>query len=147
MEQLKERVGYYLARFEGAITWAGHIVESLIGLLVVAAIAITIWRLLPEFAALVAADNVTYAFMELLDRIFVVIIGLEFLTMLCRPSSDNVLETIIFLVARHMIINETTPLQDLCSTISIILLVVTRTYLARLAFRRRQVEEACEKDS
>jgi hypothetical protein len=46
--------------------------------------------------------------------------------MLCRPDADNVLETLIFLVARHMIVTDTTPVQDLVSTISILMLLVMK---------------------
>jgi hypothetical protein len=40
--------------------------------------------------------------------------------MLCRPTSENVLETIIFLIARNMVINHGTPVENLISAITII---------------------------
>ncbi|MCR4746223.1 MAG: hypothetical protein K5894_13465, partial [Lachnospiraceae bacterium] len=55
--------------------------------------------------------------------------AIEFFKMLCHPTSENVLETIIFLVARHMIINQTTPIEDFVSVIGIILLVVAKRFL------------------
>ena len=57
------------------------------------------------------------------------VIGIEFLEMLCRPSSENVIEVLIFLVARHMIVGDTTPYQDFVSVISVALLCVVRRYL------------------
>lgn len=64
-----------------------------------------------------------------LDTIFTLVIGIEFLEMLCRPNSENVLEVLIFLVARHMIAGSTTPMEDFVSVISISLLCVLRRYL------------------
>ncbi len=39
------------------------------------------------------------------------------------------MEVLIFLVARHMIVSDTTPMEDFISVISIILLCVLRRYL------------------
>ena len=66
-------------------------------------------------------------FKEYLDTTLV--IGIEFLEMLCRPNSENVLEVLIFLVARHMIAGSTSPMEDFVSVISISLLCVLRRYL------------------
>ena len=69
-------------------------------------------------------------------------IGVVFLKMLCRPTADNVLETIIFLVARHMIVvTTTTPLDDLISTISIVLLCFVRRYLKEHRMKDKMREE------
>ena len=68
-------------------------------------------------------------FKEYLDTIFTLVIGIEFLEMLCRPNSQNVLEVLIFLVARHMIAGSTSPMEDFVSVISISLLCVLRRYL------------------
>lgn len=68
-------------------------------------------------------------FREYLEHILTLVIGMEFLQMLCKPNSDNVLETLIFLVARHMIVGETDPYQDFVSVISVALLCIVKRYL------------------
>lgn len=68
-------------------------------------------------------------FKEYLEQIFTLIIGVEFLAMLCRPDSDHVIEVLIFLVARHMIVGDTTSYQDFVSVISIALLCILRRFL------------------
>lgn len=73
-------------------------------------------------------EDVAY-FREFLEHIFTLVIGIEFVQMLCKPNSDNVLETLIFLVARHMIVGETTAYQDFVSVISVALLCILRRYL------------------
>lgn len=78
-------------------------------------------------------------FKHYLEQIFMLVIGIEFLGMLCRPSSENVIEVLIFLVARHMIVGDTTPYQDFVSVISVALLCVVRRYL-------RVAEEKQKKD-
>lgn len=71
----------------------------------------------------------TSSFKQYLDQIFMLVIGIEFLVMLCKPSSENVIEVLIFLVARHMIVGDTTPYQDFASVFSVALLCVVRRYL------------------
>lgn len=70
-------------------------------------------------------------FQHYLEQVFLLIIGVEFLHMLCRPSSENVIEVLIFLIARHMIVGDTTTYQDFVSVISVILLCLVRRYLSR----------------
>lgn len=69
------------------------------------------------------------AFRHYLEKIFVLVIGIEFLEMLCHPNSDNVIQVLIFLVARHMIVGETTPFEDFVSVLSIAVLIVLRKYM------------------
>lgn len=69
------------------------------------------------------------SFNHYLELILMLVIGLEFLQMLCRPNADNVIEILIFLVARHMIVGTTTPLDDFVSVISICILCALRRYL------------------
>jgi len=68
-------------------------------------------------------------FRHYLEKIFVLVIGIEFLEMLCHPNSDNVIQVLIFLVARHMIVGETTPYEDFVSVLSIAVLFILRKYM------------------
>lgn len=107
-----------------------HILEMIAALFVLVAVVIALVSLIPHMPQLWENRSGSEAFLDFLEQVFLVVIGVEFLKMLCRPTADNVLETIIFLVARHMIVvTTTTPLDDLISTISIVLLCFVRRYL------------------
>ena len=69
------------------------------------------------------------AFLTFTGSIFNILIGIEFLKMLCQPSEDTVLEVLMFLVARHMIIEPTTVYENLVTIISIGLLFAIKKYL------------------
>lgn len=43
----------------------------------------------------------TAEFLIFLEDMFSLVVGIEFIKMLCRPSADNVIEVLIFLTARH----------------------------------------------
>lgn len=116
-------------KFKGNITKICELLELVVAVLVLIGILLSICSLVKDFAIFKAILNHTESFRSYLDQIFVIVIGIEFLQMLCRPNSDNIMEVLIFLVARHMIVTDTTPFEDFISVISIILLCVLRRYL------------------
>lgn len=116
-------------RFLKYIQNACHILELVAALLVLVGIVLALVSLLRDISLFQALASETDAFSEYLEKIFTVVIGIEFLQMLCRPDSEYVLEILIFLVARHMIVGHTTPYEDFVSVISVILLCMVRRYL------------------
>jgi hypothetical protein len=70
------------------------------------------------------------AFLTFVGYVFNILIGIEFLKMLCQPSPDTVLEVLIFLVARHMILDHTTVIENLLTIISIGILFAIKKYIS-----------------
>lgn len=93
--------------------------ELLMAVFVIVGIVIAAFGLKNEILLFWEQRGHAGAFYVFLDAIFEIVISIEFLKMLCQPSADTVLEVLIFLVSRHMIIGETSPLEDLISIISI----------------------------
>ena len=116
-------------RFLKYMQSACHVLELVAALLVLVGIVLALVSLLRDVSLFQALVSETNAFAEYLEKIFTVVIGIEFLQMLCRPDSEYVLEILIFLVARHMIVGHTTPYEDFVSVISVILLCMVRRYL------------------
>lgn len=112
------------------------ILELAVAVLVFAASIVSIIHLFPELYEFIGQKGTSVALIDFLEEVFVAVIGIEFLKMLCKPTSENVLETIIFLVARHMIINQTEPIDDLLSVIAIVLLVLVKRYLRHLSDKK-----------
>lgn len=88
--------------------------------------ALTLW---PELTAYWDHRMEAGAFLTYLDAVFNVVIGIEFMKMLCKPSSANIIEVLIFLIARHMIVTSTTPVEDLLSVLSIGVLFIFRRFM------------------
>lgn len=103
--------------------------ELIAAALVLVGILLSIVSLLGNVSLFQELLSDTSAFKRYLEQIFTIVIGIEFLQMLCRPSSDNVIEILIFLVARHMIVGDTVPVQDFVSVVSIALLFILRRWL------------------
>lgn len=115
--------------------------EMIAACLMLVGILLTICSLVKDVDLFRHLFEDTSAFREYMEKILTLVIGIEFLMMLCRPNSENVLEVLIFLVARHMIVGETTPYQDFVSVVSVTILCVTRRYL-RINSEKRDEEKA-----
>ncbi|MCI9123802.1 MAG: hypothetical protein HFH35_06965 [Eubacterium sp.] len=109
---------------------ACEILELIAAGFVLIGLVLSVLSLLKNAGSLFPAllDDIS-VFRHYLEEIFILVIGIEFLEMLCRPNADNVIQVLVFLVARHMIVGDTSPYEDLVSVISIVLLQILRKYL------------------
>ena len=103
--------------------------ELIIALVAVIGVVIAAVNLFPELLVYWQNRMDTEAFLIFLDAVFDVVIGLEFIKMLCKPSSQNIMEVLIFLIARHMIVQKTSALEDLLSVVSIGILFFFRRFM------------------
>lgn len=87
--------------FEGC-----EILEFVMAMIVGLAILMAIVGVFPGLLHFWGERGDTHAFMEFLDEVLSVVIGIEFLKMLCKPSTGNIIEALIFLIARHMVIQD-----------------------------------------
>lgn len=58
-----------------------------------------------------------------------VVLAIEFVNMLCTHTLDSVVEVVMMVVARQMIVNHGTPVENLICCVSISLLFVVRKFL------------------
>lgn len=103
--------------------------EVLMAVAVFAAVLLAIASLLPTFREYAASPTGSEGFMHLLEQILSIVVGLEFVSMLCKPDAENVTEVLIFLIARHVIVLETSSVENLLSVISIAILFFIRYFL------------------
>lgn len=120
---------------------ACELLELIAAGLVSVGILLSIFSIISDAGIFKALLSDPTEFSHYLEQIFMLIIGVEFLEMLCRPNSENVIEVLIFLVARHMIVGDTNPYQDFVSVISVSLLCIIRRYLRKDKERREKKEE------
>lgn len=107
----------------------GELLELVMAGAVVCGIIAAVFALVPELASYWQHRTDPGAFRKYLDAVFNVVIGIEFVKMLCKPSSENIIEVLVFLIARHMIVTTTTPLEDLIAVSSICILFLFRRFM------------------
>lgn len=108
---------------------AGEIVELVMAGIVICAIVVAAVTLAPEFLHYWDSRMEAGAFLEFLDRVLDVVIGVEFVKMLCKPNPRNIIEVLIFVISRHMIVQKTTATEDLVAVISICILFFFRRFM------------------
>ncbi len=107
-----------------------NFLELLMALVVLIAILIACVSLGDAFLAYWDDKLSNQAFLIFVGHVFNILIGIEFLKMLCQPSEDTVLEVLIFLVARHMIIEHTTVMENFITILSIGVLFSIKKYIS-----------------
>lgn len=105
------------------------VLELVMAFVVLAAIFVACVSLWAPFMEFVSSRFEQEAFLTFVGYVFNILIGIEFLKMLSHPSSDTVLEVLTFLVARHMVIEDTSVVENLLSIVSIAALFAMKKYL------------------
>ena len=107
------------------------IIELCIAAAVGAGLAVSLLLFIPEAVGILTSSADASSFLLFLEELFSFIVGVEFIKMLLHPNAENVIEVLVFLVARHMIIESNSSLDLLLSVISVILLYGCRLVLHR----------------
>ncbi len=110
------------------------IIETVVALVVLLAILVAGVRVLFEVKDLVLAPDVDEAFTTFLRSAFNVVIGIEFVKMLAKHSPGSAIEVLLFAIARQMVVEHTSPVENLVSILAILLIFVIRKYLFVPAF-------------
>lgn len=112
------------------------VLELLVAVAVGVGLIVSLILYIPEGVALLTESGDTSTFLLFLEDMFSVVVGIEFIKMLCKPSAENVIEVLVFLIARHMIIGSNSALDILLSVVSVALL-----YGVRLVLRREKAKK------
>lgn len=114
--------------------------ELVAAVLVLIGILLSMYGFLKDIETFSSLLGNMASFKHYLEKIFIIVIRIEFLKMLCRPNADNVIEILIFLVARHMIVEKTTPYEDFASVIGVAVLCIVHRYLHMLEKKKESAK-------
>ncbi|MDO5146575.1 MAG: hypothetical protein Q4D60_06205 [Eubacteriales bacterium] len=121
--------------------------EHTMAMIVFISILIATISLWEPFLHYLAHRGEHYTFLIFIGEIFNVVIGIEFLKLLCKPGKDTLLEVLMFVVARHMIIEKTSTVENLTSIVTILILFITdRYFLSNPSFACESSEKEEKED-
>ncbi len=106
-----------------------YYLELCVSVILLLSIIVALVSLLGDLAQFTLAGGNADDFQTFLGNMFTVVIGIEFLKMLCSYNVDSVIEVILFTVARQLVLNHTAAFELLLSVIAIAILFVVRKYL------------------
>ena len=109
--------------------------EIVLAILVGIALLVTAVTYVLSALGLIPGVYSTEGFSMFLNDIFALVVGIEFIQMLLKPSAGNVIEVLVFLVTRHMILSLGTVLDILGCVFTILLLYAFNFALYYVKFR------------
>ena len=114
----------------------------LAGLVLLVSTGLYIFSLLP-----VGVSFDIEMFSVFLNDIFSLVVGIEFIQMLLKPSADNVIEVLVFLVTRHMILSHGSALDMLGCVICILLLYTFHFGLHYMKIKHPHLSQSIAQDA
>ena len=115
--------------FNNKILQVADILEIIIGILLAISICILLIFLVSDLKLIAMHKNDIESFNIFLASAFNLVIGIEFIKMLCKHTPATVIEVLLFAIARQLIVEHTSTLDNLIGIISIAILFAVRKYL------------------
>lgn len=86
-------------------------------------------HLVKLFIAHVFDPSVTVEYSVFLKEALDIIVGVEFVKMLCQHSMSAVIDVLLFVLARHLVVIEATMFESLLCIVSVAILFAARKFL------------------
>ena len=103
--------------------------EIALSMVILLVIALAGFRLIMEVADTSVMSMDTVIFNTFLSQALSLVVGVEFVKMLCQHSAQTVVEVLMFATARQMVVEHLGPNETLLGVISIAILFGIRKYL------------------
>lgn len=85
--------------------------------------------MIPNFWENIINNDLDAGLESILSSVFSIVIGLEFIKMICKPTSDTVAEVLIFTISRSLIVGHPSGGELFMGVISIVILFTTQKYI------------------
>lgn len=86
-------------------------------------------HLVKLFVSHVFDSSVTVEYSVFLKESLNIIVGVEFVKMLCQHSMGAVIDVLLFVLARHLVVMEATMMESLLCIVSVSILFAARKFL------------------
>lgn len=106
-----------------------YALELIVAFFIIIAIIISLIKAGADLPELWTALDDQTAFRSYLEVVFDIVIGIEFIKMLCRHDLSSVVEVLLFAIARQMIVEHMPMNQGLIGIIAISILFAVRKWL------------------
>ncbi|MBP3735890.1 MAG: hypothetical protein J6I56_02625 [Lachnospiraceae bacterium] len=140
LQKQKEKIFRFVMRFEHAL----DLLEIVMSITITLALIVCFIPLIRNFADMPCGRDSAANFHIFLEQVFTLVIGIEFVKMLIKHTPSSVLEVVLFAIARHMVIYETTPYQDFVSILSIAVIFAIRRFFYVHSFESKHDESVIQ---
>lgn len=121
-----------------------HVLEYLIAIVT---LAVLLWLLGCEIFKMFTAENYFSSVDTYLNNILTIVVGLEFVRMLINLTPANTLEVLIVAIARQVIVDHNSPVNNIVCVACIAGLFAIRRFLIPKTDLKIELSEASEEDN
>ena len=126
----KRQVNHTIRKYFNEIIYnISRYTEIVLSIIILVVIALSGIRLIMEVTATSVPTMDTEFFTSFLSQALSLVVGIEFVKMLCQHSAQTVVEVLMFATARQMVVEHLGPSETLLGVISIAVLFAIRKYL------------------
>ena len=111
------------------IDWASELLELAVNIIIIIAVIVAVISLWKPFMEFVQNRESAHAFLDFLGYVLNVLIGIEFFKMLCKPDVDTILEVVMFVIVRHMVVLETSTVENLLTIVGMAIIFAIKKFL------------------
>ncbi|MDO4553961.1 MAG: transporter [Lachnospiraceae bacterium] len=105
-------------------------IEIFISIILVIAVMIFAVGLIKNlYDIVIVGEERMSLFNDFLGNAFQIVIGIEFIKMLCKHTPNTVVEVLMFAMARQMVVEHTSPLENILCVLGIAILFLIRRFL------------------
>ena len=108
---------------------ASELLELAVNIIIIIAVIVAVISLWKPFMEFVQNRESAHAFFDFLGYVLNVLIGIEFLKMLCKPDVDTILEVVMFVIVRHMVVLETSTVENLLTIVGMAIIFAIKKFL------------------
>lgn len=123
---MRETMGTKIRRM---IDRASELLELAINIIIIIAVIVAVISLWKPFMEFVQNRESAHAFLDFLGYVLNVLIGIEFFKMLCKPDVDTILEVVMFVIVRHMVVLETSTVENLLTIVGMAIIFAIKKFL------------------
>lgn len=116
-------------KFRLYISYVASFLEIFLALMLALALVVCSIQVIPTIFQLRISMETVSVFRVFLEALFELVIGVEALKLLCKHTPGSALEILLFTIAREMIVNHTTPEQNLLVVLSIAVIFAIRRFM------------------
>lgn len=107
---------------------AAYYIEVIVTVFLLLAIVTLMFQTILRYCGL-TVSLLTMDFEQILSKVFVLIIGVEFTKMLCKHTPETVIEVLLFATARQVILSHGSVLNTLIGASAIAVLFAVKKFL------------------
>ena len=120
---------------------AARCTEVVVSVIIFTVIIISLFSLLYDLTQLSFLDMSESFFNTFLSRSLGLVVGLEFIKMLCKHTAETVVEVLMFAIARQMVVEHLATFETLIGVLAIAILFFIRKYLLTHDPRDHQIPD------